>query len=739
MTRNIVLALLGCALGAGAMHWMRSPEALSPQNAISGPALSTVMSDRTVDDLDLVNSPFVAERAAAYRRASEFESFVDIEAAIDTLLASLSVDGSDVVLQALLLRLVDSDPQRALRFARDREVDLSLIVFMFRAWASVNHGAAIAELEMTRDRSLARSVALELVDLVVANGGSIEQLALLFDDNQRLGFASDALVRLSESDPQDALRKALAMDAARFRESTARRIGAMWVRQNPRAAVAVLPDIEDPRLRHSMHISMVIEWASTNPDAALEYMTTGEGQALFLLQRVEVSHVVDALVRHRPYEALAAAERLRGEAGQQLRRAALRSIVSQDISSAVARIQTLPAGRERDEMLYMVARTFVQEDASGAVRWGEQVQQFIPGALGEVHTAMAVSDLPQAVTLALEHPETAGMIRRWVTSHALSSLDPPAMRDLADMLHASGPSQSASVAHMMRLWGGVDGEAALTWLLEQGDEIDRDHLRNLAIGFGAQHPGQSAAAVHRLPGLLRGQWISEVGDAYLRREPDAALAWFATLRGEPEYDAWVSAAIEQKLARPSVYGPVDPYTVISLLDTVGTPTALAIERAVANWAQQDPRAAGNWASGLHDPDARSAGVATATQHWAIHDLEAAERWAQGLPGSEIRDSALRAVLVQGIASHGSIDSGTLNAFSSGRARNEAISLTVNAFINLGSREPDAARALASAHVEDTELLALIGDGIDEIRRAGVTAPRDNVLRISGSNVRGTMP
>src|SRR5690606_18382936 len=156
------------------------------------------------------------------------------------------------------------------------------------------------------------------------------------------------------------------------------------------------------------------------------------------------------------------------------------------------------------------------------------------------------------------------------------------LRQVADRLLASqDPRVEAAVGPLLESWSIADPDGALTWMLAQGAAVE-PYVSALAAGFAQGRVELSASTVDLLPPESRGKWITEVTAAHVRRDPDAALAWMTRFRGDPEFDAWVSAAARRSLG-PQGFN-ADPMPAVRLLSAATSPLPEAVDEAAARWA-----------------------------------------------------------------------------------------------------------------------------------------------------------
>lgn len=725
-------ALLGAAVTYALLPSPGEKSAIASRR-IAEPAAQAGLASRAVP-LDVESPPFVAERVVAYRAAAQIGSASALESEIKRVLALSGSARDHTTLEALLLRFIEVAPERAIQYARDTFIERALVVEMFRAWVSVDPDAALAMLQDSEDRFFVRSIALELVDLIGRSVSEIQELGELMDPMDRDGFLSDALAHLAESDPAVAFDGAMGMRDGALQERTIRRIAAAWAHQDAPAALAMnrARDDVEPSLRHLFSALVIREWATIDPDRALEHWLSVDGRQLFDLNWNGPALAIPILAMRRPDALLAAANSMpEGAISTTLRRAAIQVLVEQDIESAMARFTAMAPGIRKNEWLATIAMSLTQQDSAMALQWAREISSTSAGAMAEVIQQISRNDRAFAIDLALQSQSTAGLVERMLSSvDSLDEMSPEQVESIANRLLATGTAQHEALQNLVSNWPLTDPEAALAWLLAQGQDLDASYVTALAEGFLRDDVALAARTVTELPLSMRADWFIAVAGKYVHADPQTGLEWLVQFNREPDYGDWVTAAID-RMTSPlaQIMGDrVDPIVLAAMLDTVPEPSAEAARNVAGLYAGRDPRGAVRWALELPNAEARAVGVAQAVAEWTVDEPAAAERWVLSLPRGAVRDRALGAVLAQNISSRGVIESRVINAFSTDEARRRALQRSFYGFRSLGSRQPDLALDLVDRYVEDSELRRRIKEDIARIRDRNFSA--DPALTIS---------
>lgn len=165
--------------------------------------------------------------------------------------------------------------------------------------------------------------------------------------------------------------------------------------------------------------------------------------------------------------------------------------------------------------------------------------------------------------------------------------------------------------------------AQVAWnALERNEEIAREAFERLA----PDSPQRIALIQH---------FAMRMADA----DPDAALAWSATLASESE-----TAAARARIAL--VIAPADPARAANLLSESGLPSRefdVAIVQVLRHWASQSPPDAAAWVAVFPEGGFRKAGVETVISQWTASDPHGAISWLSSLQDNDIREEAAEAL------------------------------------------------------------------------------------------------
>jgi hypothetical protein len=247
------------------------------------------------------------------------------------------------------------------------------------------------------------------------------------------------------------------------------------------------------------------------------------------------------------------------------------------------------------------------------------------------------------------------------------------MRAMAERIVALGDraAQDGTWSMLFTRWSSRSPEDAMEWALQNAARMPRGVFRQLGESVGVRDPSAAAAYTAQIPANERGDWIRGVATGFAANDARGAAEWLGQFRGEPGY-ATAVLEIAERIARQ------DAVAALHLVEEVESGVgAQRLNRTasmiVNNWANQDPRAAAEWALDRPDQNARASFVSSVLHTWAANDLADARQWALGLRQGQSRDMSLTTLLRATTPNgSGTLDIALLNGFSSKEAEQSAV-------------------------------------------------------------------
>lgn len=125
----------------------------------------------------------------------------------------------------------------------------------------------------------------------------------------------------------------------------------------------------------------------------------------------------------------------------------------------------------------------------------------------------------------------------------------------------------------------------------------------------------------------------------MEKNPDAALAWAASLSSETER----AAATEQIVTHLAESDPERAAKLLSKSGHAGTEFDNTSEYVLQRWVATTPSDAAAWVATFPSGDVRKAAVKTVVSNWLVADSSAAYSWIKALKNNSIRKEATRAM------------------------------------------------------------------------------------------------
>jgi hypothetical protein len=501
------------------------------------------------------------------------------------------------------------------------------------------------------------------------------------------GLTVELIAASARISPSAALRQTVLIDDRAERARALERVASIWADTDPRAALAALDVIGDPRLRDVFQAATLREWARNDPLAMIAYL--GERGGMTPREAAITQAAFDEILDVDVDQLLVLADRLPASIRVGARRTALMRLAEENPRRALDYIAEMPADSSRDVLLMSIARGYARNDPDAALAWA---RGFDSSILDRVLWVVAERDPPRAVEMALAMESVSERLQAMQALLYNGQVDPPVFADRVLALPDSGLRDQA-VQLLAGVWISRDADAAFEWLVGNAVRIGVGSFAELAQQLGYQDPIAAARVANRIPSNARGAWIQGVASSYGRADPKGAIAWIEQFEGTPGYDAAVSELLQSAAAH-------DPQAAVRLLASVSD-TSLGSYRGAAGsvahyLAKQNPAAAAQWALSLDDAQAREFAIGAVAREWAEANAPAARNWAMSLPQGEVRDAAFTSLLY-GVAEERIPDGTLLGAFSVDSARMEA-SRGVVAI--LAQRNRDDARIWIESQITD---------------------------------------
>ena len=509
----------------------------------------------------------------------------------------------------ILARYAELDPAAAVTAAMATAgSDDALVRAVFAAWGKYDHAAA---LDHARGLPEPQRRYAAVATLGAAAG---------LDADEKLEVAEsfsvlETFVRMQAQesaldDPVAAWRDAIAT-YGQSPDETGRealwRIAQRWADSDPRSAVAAVAALPASTQRRSWLSSLVQHWARLDLASAsvwAEALSPSAERSRLL------ADVVGVIAADTPQEAIAFAETLGGEAGQQAIGAALNAWADEDPQAALAALDGLGNHPMRQYWQRQIAGRWASQDARAAWDW-------------------AVTQSPS--------PSRSSLL--WTPLRAIAQTDPLEAVTLAGRLR--GRERRTGMDMALRTWASNDVRAAANWAARTDNEPrERDQQLGTVLDTWARDDPLAAMAWVEASDLSSGAAVSAVARHYATRSPRQAMDW--VLSQPLGVQRRAITGVVRSWARDAPQAASRAVARIREAEV----RALGREALASTWGETDPSRALRWVAGLADADTRTDLATRVLQRWASYDAEAAVTHVRRMRDDHQRD-AMAVALTQG--------------------------------------------------------------------------------------------
>lgn len=684
--------------------------------------------------LDATHSGFASLQLSFFEAVAQTTSFDELERSIAFVAALSRSRARDAELHALLLRYAELDPARAVAFAWSQSLESRFLVPLYRVWASVDAGAAIARLRDLTPAVEVRELALAVLSVIGMDQRSVARVAAALPAADRFGLDLDVLTLRAQTDPEGALRALAGVDPA-WRTLILTRLVPEIARTGPRQAFMLVSTIGDVTLRTAAQGLVLGTWAEVDPEAVFDLLESlradsppDDDPVLALLRTGQVVGTLMQRVAERDPERLFhLSEHFVPTIKAQGQRAALRAMAESDPLGALARIEAVPLGQERSAIINSIASAWGRTDPGAALAWARSISSSFPQALRGVITGIAAVDLDYAIDilqselagrgagmqstdLSLMSSVTGNLSLRLLTS----SIDATEVGRFVDrLLEFDVPVTAMTLGSTINAWMQLDPDGAMRWMSANSARLNPSIVSMAAQMAVQQHQADRVIGLmDSLPVATRASLMQGVAVGLAGFDADRAMEFLDRYRGQPGYDAGLANVI-------NVTAQTNPSAAARILDASGSPQAMQTVGLITHsWAQRDPASAAQWVSGLQDENVRANALSSVATSWASTDAESARLWISTLEQGTARDRAIAGYLTAAAAQQDVSGSLLFNYFSSEQARNVTLQ---SVLMQIGTRSPSQARQLLDAWVHDPQLHQQIGEMIARATRPDPTS------------------
>ena len=735
MARSVVLLLLGAIAGSAGVNLLGAKDdplapiselpsepAFSPTSAVSEPDL------RRVSAVSAAQS-FASERLAVYTQAAAADDPFELESLIRSTLAESESRSRDLKLTALLSRLAELGPRRAIDFARSQYLETKFFVPLYEIWAGSEPDAAIADLAGLARGAQQRLLALTILDVIGNNREGVDRVASVLPPDIQPVFRADALIARGTTDPAGAVAEALELDDALgiLQSYILTQLSLELVRNDPSGALAMAESIDDFARRESFRALVLSRWAELDPAAAFGWVENASS--------VELSNnaaIIYTLAQAEPERMLAIIDDLPAGLRQTAVSAAMQGLASQDPEAAKLMVDSLQPGQERDQLISAIAQSLAQTDPEQALAWARSLVPVPQNAIRSVLQQAVMSDPNRGVELVLNELESAGpgdassivsSLSMVLTLGSLTGQGIPDMGPVLDRVIAmDNPTLDSMLSSMVGNWARNEPEAAFSWAMLNTTDVDANTFRNIAQRIAESDLNRAQSMLSQVPADYQAGWVAGLAQVLVQQDPRQAVDLLNRLQGRPGYgSAFTTVAREMARTDPAAAAQMLTGSVDGLTDNELRSVASTI---AGEWAGQQPERAAEWVASLEGSPLLGQAMSSVVQRWALTDADSARNWLLTMNRGPDRDTALSNYLSVAVQTTG-FQPDILDAFSTEQAAQQGMTAAIT---QIGRNDVEEARRLIDAYVQDDAMRRSLED---TLARTGGSGGGNTIITSGG--------
>jgi hypothetical protein len=433
----------------------------------------------------------------------------------------------------------------------------------------------------------------------------------------------------AKDDPDAAIAKLNLIKGTSNRQQALQGIAMALVTSDPKRALDMLEGMPPGQTRGSMLATITSTWMSHDSDAAIAWINTLPAED----KSKAVQNGCYQLMQEDPAKAakfLASLPTNNQTRGQYSELAS--QWAQQDLEAARKWVESMPAGRTKEQAMSGIIGTLAQTDpVKAATVFGDSVvnnQNY--SQVGMIVGEWIKSDQTAAIAW-LDSLDLRGDTQRNVHSQFLSSWvseDPTAASQYALGIQDEKSRQQA-IGSLVGSWGSSDPQAAREWIMKSLDgETKNRSLNSLIQNLSYQDTATALqyyqeATANLAPEAIEktfGGAASQIANYWMRNDPKAAGQWVMSL---PEGQSR-SNSIRNMVDEMGDYDIKGAAEFINTL-AVGKERDQAVGEMVSDLGNQDdPESAFDWAASISDASQRESMIRNAANRWKDYDLAAAK-------------------------------------------------------------------------------------------------------------------
>lgn len=489
---------------------------------------------------------------------------------------------------------------------------------LINRWAAIDPDGAWDAATQFNDRNLKRQMISSVIGAISRSDlGEAQRLLSGIKDPQTKQSALHAfLSQAATEDPEEAFRVLASESASSQNYGHYHNLFQKWAKEDPEAAIAKLSLIKGTSNRQQALQGIATALVTSDPQRALDMldgMPPGQSRASMLasITSAWMSRDSDAAIAW--INSLPAADRSKALQN------GIWQLVQEDPGKAATLLSSLPANNQTVHQFSNLASQWAQQDLDAAQRWveslpagrtREQAMNGIIGTSAQTDPAKAAGILGGAVVTNQNSYQVGMVVGEWIKTDQTAALA------WLDSLDLRGDAQRNVHSQFLQNWVNEDAPAASRYALGIQDEKSRQQAINSLVGAWGNNDPVAARdwIMNSLEGDAKNRSLNSLIQNLTHQDYATALQYYqeATANLAPE-------AIDKTFGNTA-------------------------SRIASNWVQHDPKAAGQWVMSLPEGETRANSIRSMVDEFGNYDIKGAAEFVNTLASGKERDQAVGALV-----------------------------------------------------------------------------------------------
>ena len=472
---------------------------------------------------------------------------IQLQLLIQDAAAVANTQQRSTLLQVLVVRLTEIDPQTAANIAIDayQNKDYSLLHHVYQHWANLDLETAISSANKIKDNYQQATAAQGVLASI-----SVSDVQLITEVSKRLGietkeeqYVGNALIEQATQDPESALQEAMLMPHGYERDSALQGVIDAWATQDPQQAFAYVERIADNRVRLQLQETILYRWAELDPQAAYEVM-----QTLPKGRTSNVSYTIFTNIANQdPREALNLIESISSSRNRvDAYNATIQTWAAKDAPAAANYVLQMDSKQLKRQLASTVIQYLGNESPEDALVFAKELDPTGQLYLQDTVIGQIAGSNPERAFQLAQSAEQAAIRQQLMVTvvNNLSYQDPSRAAAMIDQIPSA--EVTADIINSVTYnWANSDPDAAMAWVNSKTGTVRNDGLISIGSQLASVDPDLAAAYLPQLNGEVRESWVQNITYNYSSYDLDEAVTWIENFRGESFYNNLFRSVVSQ--------------------------------------------------------------------------------------------------------------------------------------------------------------------------------------------------